>query len=180
MIWLLIELDIPQLSSDGIQKLSFGCTYSLQSSSIHSLISSSFDGKTVDNNTESIVIPDKSLNKPESIILPSFLHSLKHIVIGDNCFEGVRLFELDGLSELEIIIIGKKSFRIIGSERTDGTCRIVNCAKLKSIQIGEWSFDDYHSVELNNLPSLQSIDIGERCFYRAPSFSLTGLIDWLV
>ena len=139
--------------------------------------SSSFDGETIDNNTESIVIPDKSLNKPESIILPSFLHLLKQIVIGDDCFGIVRLFELDGLSELNSIVIGKKSFRISGSERSDGTCRIVNCAKLKSIQIGDDSFYDYRSFELTNLPSLQSIDIGMRCFKYTPVFSLTGLID---
>ena len=56
----------------------------------------------------------------------------------------------------------------------------MNCPKLQSIQIGDGSFYDYHSFELNNLPSLQSIDIGAYCFDRAPSFSLTGLIDGLV
>ena len=65
-------------------------------------------------------------------------------------------------------------------ERSDGSYRIVNCPKLKSIQIGGWSFHDYHSFELNNLPSLQSIVIGHGCFWYAPSFSLTGLIDGLV
>ena len=135
-----------------------------------------FDGKAVDNHTESIVILDKSLNKPESIILSSFLHSLKQIVIGDDCFGNVRFFELDGLSELESLVIGKKSFRISGSERNDGSCRIVNCANLISIQIGDRSFSDYHSFELNDLPSLQSIAIDDYCFYWTPSFSLTGLM----
>ena len=102
---------------------------------------------------------------------------LKRIVIGDNCFGKVRVFELDGLSELESVVIGQRSFRISDDERNDGSCRIVNCPKLKSIQIGYESFSDYHSFELNNLPSLQSIDIGGGCFNRAPSFSLTGLID---
>ena len=92
----------------------------------------------------------------------------------------VRVFELNGLSELESVLIGYQSFRISSSERTDGSCRIVNCPKLKSIQIGYESFRDYHSFELNNLPSLQSIDIGDWCFSYAPSFSLTGLIDGLV
>ena len=105
---------------------------------------------------------------------------LKSIVIGDNCFGKVREFELDGLSELESVAIGQKSFRISSRERNDGDYRIVNCPKLKSIQIGKESFNDYHSFELNNLPSLQSIDIGQSCFYWAPSFSLTGLIDGLV
>ena len=139
--------------------------------------SSQFDGKTIDNNTESVIIPKGSLKKPESIILPSFLHSLKRVVIRNGCFGNVRLFELIRLSELEIIVIGKKSFRISGSERSDGSCRIVNCPKLKSIQIGDWSFEDYHSFELNNLPSLQTIKICMGCFFFAPLFSLTGITE---
>ena len=105
---------------------------------------------------------------------------LKSIVIGDRCFGKVRVFELDGLSELESVVIGQKSFRISDKERSDGSYRIVNCPILKSIQIGYASFWDYHSFEQSNLPSLQSIDIGNRCFFLAPSFSLTGLIDELV
>ena len=105
---------------------------------------------------------------------------LKSIVIGDNCFGKVRVFDLNGLSELESVVIGQKSFRIDEREKNDGSCRIVNCRKLKSIQIGYESFEDYHSFELNNLPSLQTIDISGWCFRYAPSFSLTGLIDGLV
>ena len=105
---------------------------------------------------------------------------LKRIVIGDGCFGKVRVFDLDGLSELESVVIGQKSFKISSSERSDGSYRIVNCPKLKSIQIGYGSFYDYHSFELNNLPSLQSIDMGDSCFYYALSLSLTGLIDGLV
>ena len=112
---------------------------------------------------------------------------LKRIVIGDDCFGKVRVFELDGLSELESVVIGKKSFTYAKTDddiwndgvdkRSDGVYRIVNCPKLKSIQIGDHTFGDYHSFELNNLPSLQSIEIGVRCFYYTSSFSLTGLID---
>ena len=111
----------------------------------------------------------------------SWLVRLKRIVIGDDCFGKVRVFELNGLSELESVVIGDKSFTyakthddIQNSKRTDGDYRIMNCPKLKSIQIGHWSFADYHSFELNNLPSLQSIDIGDYCFFLTPFFSLTG------
>ena len=105
---------------------------------------------------------------------------IKRIVIGDYCFENVRVFELDELSELESVVIGEKSFWISNSERSDGSYRIVYCPKLKSIEIGSYSFQDYHSFKLSNLPSLQSIDMDVYCFYYAPSFSLTGLIDGLV
>ena len=112
------------------------------------------------------------------------MNRLKRVVIGDGSLERVRRFGLIDLGELESVVIGQKSFTyaktdddIRNSRRTDGVYRIVNCPKLKSIQIGAYTFGDYHSFELNNLPSLQSIDIGWDCFYWAPSFSLTGLID---
>ena len=102
---------------------------------------------------------------------------LKTIVIGNNCFESVRLVELNGLYELESLVIGYKSFLIGTDEQDDGSFRLVNCPKLKSIKIGFDSFCDYHSFELNNLPSLQSIDFGYWCFRWASSFSLTGWVD---
>ena len=108
------------------------------------------------------------------------LPRLKRIVIGKSCFGKVRVFELVGLNELESVVVGQDSFMISGNERNDGSYRIVNCPKLKSIQIGDYSFYDYHSFELNNLPSLQSIEMGEDSFFYTPSLSLTSLIDGLV
>ena len=103
------------------------------------------------------------------------------------CFEAVRDFSVDGLIALESIVIGKDCFaftknwsEVRESNRTDGSCRIVNCPHLKSIQIGDYSFSDYHTLIIDTLPSLQSIDIGEMCFYRTACFSLTSVITNLV
>ena len=132
------------------------------------------------DNSNSLIIPNRYFNGDNTVTFNiSNNGNLKRIVIGDNSFGKVRVFELNGLSELESVVIGRDSFRIDIWERNDGSYRIVNCPKLKSIQIGTRSFYDYHSFELNNLPSLQSIDIGMYCFYWAPLFSLTGLIDGL-
>ena len=239
MIWCLINVDIPRLSSDGIDfgDDCFYFTYTLQSSSTHSLISSSFDAAGLENyinfgKQEPTVSSTVIRNRTEfnsipldvedlwigrfdtsdvSEFSPSRFQSLKTLVIGirlfwsvnrlelnnltslqilyigNGCFGKVRMFELNGLDELESVVIGKESFtyaktkkEIWNSKRTDGSCRIVNCPKLKSIQIGNESFWDYHSIELNNLPSLQSIDIDIECFEYAPSFSLTGLINGLI
>ena len=137
-------------------------------------------GSTIDNHTESVTISYGVFNNREPFIPSFYMQSLKRIVIGDRCFGKVRVFELNGLGELESVVIGEYSFRISDAERSDGSYRIVNSPKLKSIQIGYESFEDYHSFELSNLPSLQSIDMGGYCFFLAPSFSLTGLIDGLV
>ena len=154
VIWLLIEVDIPQLSSDGIQfgDVCFEYTYSLQSSSTHSFISSSFDatgledyisfGDTIPSSTSYVV-----RNRTELDSIPLGIEDL-----------WIGRFDTTGLTEF--------SFNTFQS--------------IQSLVIGNGVFWGVTSFELSNLPSLQSIDIGERCFYRAPSFSLTGLIDWLV
>ena len=228
----MIDADIPHLSSDGINfgDYCFLFTYSLQSSSTHSPISSSFDAAALENyisfgkqeptvsstvirnrtefnsipldvedlwigrfdtsdvsefspnrfqTLKTLVIGNGTLWSVNRLELNNF-PSLQSLYIGNGSFGKVRVFELDGLDELESVVIGEISFMISDEERNDGSYRIVNCPKLKSIQIGHWSFEDYHSFELNNLPSLHFIGIGVECFYYAPSFSLTGLIDGLV
>ena len=231
-IWCLVDVDIPQLSSDGIYigGYCFRYTYFLQSSSTHSSISSSMDAAGLENyisfgtmepssastvvrkrtelNSIPLNVEDLWISRFDTSDVSGFspsrfqslntlvignglfwsvnilelnnLTSLQSLYIGNGCFGKVRVFELNGLDELESVEIGQDSFMIDYKERSDGSYRIVNCPKLKSIQIGDESFRDYHSFELNNLPSLQSIDMGRCFFYHAPSFSLTSLIDGLV
>ena len=196
----MIDVDIPQLSSNGIQfdEDCFKYTYSLQSSSNHSYISLSFDATTLSfyiiNISNYVPFDQSNMIEYTNMIIPNGYFNgksitafnitvngnLKQIGIGDNCFGKVRVFNLDSMSELESVVIGQRSFWNRQSGISDGSYRIVNCPKLKSIQIGDYSFEDYHSFELNNLHSLQSIDMGENCFKYASSFSLTGLIDGLV
>ena len=137
-----------------------------------------YDLLKLNHHSAELTIPDGYFNG-KSIITFNISNNgeLKRIEIGNNCFGKVRVLELDGLSELESVVIGQQSFRISEYKRSDGSYRIVNCPKLKSIQIGYQSFYNYHSFELSNLPSLQSIDIGRECFRYASSFSLTGLIE---
>ena len=143
------------------------------------------EGRIIDDHTESTAIPNDSFNMSNSFSLNSFFHSLQRIVIGDSCFGMVRVFELDGLSELENVVIRNKSFTYAKTDdaiqylgtRADGSYRIVNCPKLQSIKIGNNSFSDYCSFALQALPFLQSIDVGNYCFYNTLSFSLTGVIN---
>ena len=59
----------------------------------------------------------------------------------------------------------------------------MNCPKLKSIQIGDFSFSDYSFFKLGKLPSLQSIKLDRFCFYFVMSFSLISLckhgVSWI-
>ena len=101
-------------------------------------------------------------------------HQLKSITIGNECFKNVREFVLDGLESLESLKIGEKCFRIdIWRERDDGICRITNCPNLTQLEIGDYSFEYFKSMNLSYLNSIQSIKFGDFCFEYA-DFSLKG------
>lgn len=144
-----------------------------------------FDGNTISNRTELITIANHSYCDITTLLLPSWLCSLKQIRIGSDCFSSIRCFNIDGLEVLESITIGERSFTmakkdmvIIHSTRKDGICRIVNCPKLQSIRFGSYSFADYRQrFEVNGLPSLQSVVMGDKCFSSTSLFSMMGL-NW--
>ena len=147
----MIDLDIPQLSSSGIQfgNICFLYTYSLQSSSIHSPISSQFDASGLE---DYISFGDKT---------PS---STSYVVMNRTSLNSIPL-------DVEDLWIGR--FDTTGL--TDYSFN--RFQSLKSLVIGNGVFWGVTSFELGSLPSLQSIDIGDWCFFYAPSFSLTGLVE---
>lgn len=93
----------------------------------------------------------------------------------------IHLFEIMDMSELESIRIGECSLSMshlslslfYGGDHS-GKCRIQNCPRLKSILVGDSSFTDCVVFERACLPSLESIDIGDKCFVHVPLFTLSG------
>ena len=113
----------------------------------------------------------------------SWFLNLESIEIGNNCFESLQTFQIDGLNRLKTIKIGKNSFTQKKNNRGDDSSKsfhILNCESLESIQIGEYSFSDYAGkFELKNLPQLQSIQIGtignESYNFHYSSFVIRGI-----
>ena len=108
--------------------------------------------------------------------------------IGDNCFENVKLFNIDGLNHLKSLKIGMNSFTEKKNDKANNpsrSFRVLNCIELESIEIGEYSFSDYGGgFELRNLPKLSTIKIGEigidsSNFYYS-SFVIKGIIDMIL
>ena len=150
----MIDVDIPRLSSNGIYfgDDCFRYTYSLQSSSTHSPISSSFDASALEN---CISFGDKSPSSTSHVVrnrimLESIPLDVEDLWIG--CFDtsGLTEFSFDRYLSLKSLVLGSNTL---------------------------WYVTQF---ELNDLPSLQSIDIGKYGFYYALSFSLTSVIDGLV
>lgn len=134
------------------------------------------DGKDITSLVSNLDIPNNSFLHVETSGFLFWLHSLRNLVIGSECFVQARVFTLDGLSQLEQIVVGEKSFSCGMTERTDGLCRITKCPALKSILFQDCSFADYSSLELESLPSLQSLHLGSCCFLWSPSLVLTSIL----
>ena len=116
-------------------------------------------------NIKSISISNNSCNDKEYTIFNfSRFTLLEELTIGDNCFEYVDKFVIDGLNHLKSLKMGDNSFtRITNSDEYDQSksFQIINCSLLVSIEIGEYSFYDYGGkFELKNLNSLTSVKIG--------------------
>ena len=107
--------------------------------------------------------------------------------IGDNCFENVKLFNIDGLNHLKSLKIGMNSFTEKKNDKANNpsrSFRVLNCIELESIEIGEYSFSDYGGgFKLFNLPKLSTIKIGDGSssynFYYS-SFVIKGIIDMML
>ena len=122
--------------------------------------------QSIDSSITSINIPNWTCNDVDYTIFDFSRFSIvESIEIGNDCFGSVQTFQIDGLSRLKTIKIGKNSFTQ-KKNNDDGndsskSFHILNCESLESIQIGEYSFSDYAGeFELKNLPQLQSIQIG--------------------
>ena len=114
---------------------------------------------------KSISIPDWTCNDIEYTVFDFSRFTLvETIEIGDNCFASVKTFQIDGLSRLKSLKIGKNTFTQEKNSYRGNKSKsfhILNCESLESIQIGEYSFSDFGGeFELKNLPQLQSIQIG--------------------
>lgn len=130
---------------------------------------------------EELIIESGYNQMDGSVLKLTGLVRLNRIVMGDRCFGSVRSFAIIDLKQLTDLEIGEHCFTystnytsIETSSRTDGVCQIADCPVLHSIVISSFTFADYHSFELNNLPFLQTVELGESCFHWTPLFALNG------
>ena len=131
-------------------------------------------GGIAENGVLSTEESSNNCSTPSKLQLKGY-NRLRRIEIGSQCFGNVVVFELDSLTELESIEIGESCF-LRSEEGDNGSLRIVNCPKLRSIRVGDQSFNRFHSFELRNLPSLQTIQAGDVSFCEVTEWSLTGIL----
>ena len=129
---------------------------------------------------EVFVIGDGNCNSLEwKSLNMSHMPNLYLVQIGNNCFENVDTVNLDGLNQLEEVVIGNCCFC---KERTflGGSFALRQCEKLKVLKIGCLSFSYYTDCVIDDLPSLEIIQMGElnqnSDNFAAASLSLNGRV----
>ena len=105
------------------------------------------------------------------------LKGIERVEIGNDSFQNVNEFVIDGLNELKSVMIGRESFDRNKENRKGSKCLIMNCDQLSEICIGFNSFYWYESLECKNLPSLISIQLDRYAFYACHLIVLESMND---
>ena len=117
------------------------------------------------NHIEELIVESNSCNGPEWAALDlSFISHLRLFEVGDECFENVEEVKLIGLSKLERVLIGKKSFtkkEYYWVYDPNRHFYLKDCDRLRELKMGHRSFNDYSVCEIENVPSLEVIEMGE-------------------
>ena len=113
---------------------------------------------------EVITIGNNECYYPNQRIDLSKYVNLKNVSIGNDCFENQDVLNLTGLHSLERVMIGENSFtKEKNSSGNDANRKLYvkNCDALKELKIGVYSFSDYSVIEIENVNSLELIEMGD-------------------
>ena len=100
----------------------------------------------------------------KKLILRFAFVDVSELEMENACFRYVNEVKLIGLSELESMMIGMKSFTKHKYGYGNDPNRhfyLKNCPKLKSLKMGHHSFSDYTVIEIENVDALEMIEMGD-------------------
>ena len=91
----------------------------------------------------------------------SSISNLKVFEVGDYSFAFVDEVKLIGLNRLERVVIGKHCFIKSFEKNPNRHFYLKNCEKVRELKMGRYSFSDYSVCEIENVPSLEVIEMGD-------------------
>ena len=140
----------------------------------------------LDSSVESIIV-DSNACKDESFTILNMTRfvNLRVFEVGDYSFSYVEVVQLVGLSKLERVVIGDSCFE---DDYSDGVYSdnkhlyVKNCERLRELRIGSRSFVAYSVFDVENVPSLEVIEIGNvnkdsQDFFFTPQFELKSVFS---
>ena len=89
------------------------------------------------------------------------ISNLKVFEVGAYSFSFVKEVKLIGLNRLVRVVIGKHSFRRGTLCDPNRHFYLKNCKRLRELKMDHHSFRDYSVCEIENMPSLEVIEMGE-------------------
>ena len=120
--------------------------------------------RTMSQNVEVMIVDNNACNDECYYQLDlSSLTNLKVFEVGDYCFAFVEEVRLIGLNQLERVKIGENCFtKKKNGWRNDRNRHfyLKNCERLREFKIGSGSFSDYSLCKIENVPSLEVIEMG--------------------
>ena len=129
--------------------------------SIHSSLEWSNCSGTVD----SIIVDNNACNDTDFVLLDlTRFASLREFEVGCYSFSYVKEVKLIGLNRLERVVIGENSFTKHKNDYSYSPNRhfyLKDCERLRELKMGRHSFSDYSVCEIENVPSLEVIEIGK-------------------
>ena len=140
----------------------------------------------LDSSVESIIVDSNACNDESFTVLDlTRFTNLRVFEVGDYSFRQVEVVHLIGLSKLERVVIGDSCFEddYSGGVYSENNQLVVkNCERLRELRIGGRSFVVYAAFDVENVPSLEVIEIGNvlkdnRNFWAASRFELKNIFD---
>ena len=140
----------------------------------------------LDSSVESIIVDNNGCNDESFTVLDlTRFTNLRVFEVGDYSFRQVEVVHLIGLSKLERVVIGDSCFEddYSGGVYSENNQLVVkNCERLRELRIGGRSFVVYAAFDVENVPSLEVIEIGNvlkdnRNFWTASRFELKSALD---
>ena len=81
-------------------------------------------------------------------------------MVGDNCLQFVKGFELRRFKCLEKVEIGMRCFTSSGG----GEMEVSDCGALRNVKLGDGCCVRWSSFMMKNCDSIQEVSIGDDCF----------------
>ena len=115
---------------------------------------------------EVMIVDNNACNDKCYLLLDlSSISNLKVFEVGDYSFAFVDEVKLIGLNQLERVVIGQNCFTEYKDCYHDSDLNrhfyLKNCERLRELKMDCYSFADYSVCEIENLPSLEVIEMGE-------------------
>ena len=116
----------------------------------------------MNRNVEVLIVDSNTGNDMILTVLDlSSFTNLSVFEVDDYSFSYVNEVELIGLNRLERVVIGKHCFRGIYTTMGGNHFYLKNCGRLRELKMGRYSFSDYSVCEIENVDSLEVIEMGD-------------------